>query len=161
MINLAKAKFPENTKGYSLDSIARKELWDNSLNYGHGTGHGIGHFLSVHEGPMSIRSEFNAEPIRAGQILTDEPGLYREGQYGIRIENVLVCKNHANSAFGQFLSFDKLTLCPIDKKLINRKLLNLEEVNWLNAYHKRVFSALKPYLKPEISNWLKIQCSSL
>lgn len=161
MIQLAKAVFPENTKGYSLDTLARKDLWSNGLNYGHGTGHGVGHFLCVHEGPMSIRPEYNSEPIREGQILTDEPGIYREGKYGIRTENVLVCKNERQSDFGRFLSFDTLTMCPIDRKLIDRKLLDDDEVNWLNSYHTKVFSELGRRLNPEVLAWLKIQCAPI
>jgi Xaa-Pro aminopeptidase len=161
MIQLAKAIFPENAKGHSLDILARKALWDNGLNYGHGTGHGVGHYLSVHEGPMSIRPEFNNEPIRAGQILTDEPGIYREGEYGIRTENVLVCGNKCNSDFGNFLSFDTLTLCPIDRELINSQLLTDDELNWLNDYHARVFKELGKYLRPEVQNWLNIKCAKI
>ena len=161
MIRLAKAIFPENTKGYSLDILARKDLWDNGLNYGHGTGHGVGHYLSVHEGPMAIRPEFNNEPIRAGQVITDEPGVYREGLYGIRIENVLMCKNEGHSDFGHFLSFETLTLCPIDRKLVNRQQLNADELNWLNDYHTRVKDELAPRLKPEVLKWLITQCAPI
>ncbi len=160
MINLAKAKFPENTKGYSLDIIARKELWNSRLNYGHGTGHGLGHYLSAHEGPMAIRAD-NLQIIKAGQILTNEPGLYRQNEYGIRIENALLCRNEQNSAFGKFLSFETLTMCPINRKLIRRELLTSDELQWLNTYHKRVLSALKPYLEPEVLNWLSIQCAPI
>lgn len=161
MIQLAKAVFPENTKGYSLDTLARKALWSNGLNYGHGTGHGVGHFLSVHEGPMSVRPEYNSEPIREGQILTDEPGLYREGEYGIRIENVLVCRNERQSDFGRFLSFDTLTLCPIDRKLVDRQLLDDDELNWLNKYHAKVITELGSRLNSEVLTWLKIQCAPI
>ena len=160
-IQLAKAIFPEHTKGYSLDILARKALWNNGLNYGHGTGHGVGHYLSVHEGPMAIRQEYNAEPIRAGQILSDEPGLYRTDEYGIRVENVLVCKVEPLVGSGNFLSFDTLTLCPIDRKLVNKQLMTSEELNWLNTYHARVISELGPRLKPTVLNWLIIQCAPI
>jgi Xaa-Pro aminopeptidase len=161
MIQLANVIFPDGTKGYSLDTLARKALWNNGLNYGHGTGHGVGHYLSVHEGPMAIRQEYNTEPIRAGQILTNEPGLYREGEYGIRIENVMVCKNERLSDFGRFLSFEMLTLCPIDRKLINRQLLTNIELDWLNAYHTSVFKKLSFYLLPDVQKWLRIQCAPI
>jgi len=160
-IQLAKAVFPENTKGYSLDILARKALWNNCLNYGHGTGHGVGHYLCVHEGPMSIRPEYNSEPIRAGQIITDEPGLYREGEYGIRIENVLVCKNECQSEFGNFLSFDTLTMCPIDRKLVNRLLLSDDEIIWLNSYHAKVLAELGSRLNSEVLEWMKAQCEPI
>jgi len=161
VIALAKAKFPVGTKGYSLDILARKSLWENSLNYGHGTGHGVGHYLSVHEGPVGIRPEFNRENIQKGQIITDEPGIYREGEYGIRIENVLLCQNGGSSEFGPFLSFDTLTMCPIDRRLIIRGLLNNEEINWLNIYHKRVLGALKSHLKADVLKWLTKQCAPM
>jgi len=159
MIQLAKAVFPENTKGYSLDTLARKALWSNGLNYGHGTGHGVGHFLSVHEGPMSIRPEYNAEPVRIGQVITDEPGIYREGEYGIRTENVMVCKAEFQTEFGNFLSFDTITRCPIDKKMIDLELLNNEEIEWLNTYHAKVVEELGKLLNPVVLNWLIIQCA--
>ena len=161
MIALAKVVFPVGTKGYSLDVLARKSLWEYGLNYGHGTGHGVGHYLSVHEGPVGIRQEFNRENIQNGQIITDEPGIYREGEYGIRIENVLLCKNESVSDSGQFLSFETLTLCPIEKRLINRKIMNNEEINWLNIYHKKVFRALKPHLKEDVVKWLAKLCAPL
>ena len=161
MIRLAKAVFPENTKGYSLDILARKDLWNNGLNYGHGTGHGVGHYLSVHEGPMAIRQEYNGEPICAGQIITNEPGLYREGEYGIRIENVLLCKDECKSDFGRFLSFDTLTLCPIDLKLVNVQLLTNEERIWINSYHKRVLTELESRLHKDLLIWLKCQCAPI
>lgn len=159
MIQLAMAVFPINTRGYSLDILARNALWNKGLNYGHGTGHGVGHYLSVHEGPMSIRPENNNEPIRAGQILSDEPGLYREGKYGIRIENVLVCNNECQTDFGSFLSFDTLTMCPIDRKLINPELLSIDELRWVNTYHNIVLTKLKPHLNREVLKWLTAQCA--
>jgi Xaa-Pro aminopeptidase len=161
MIQLAKAIFPENTKGYSLDVLARKDLWSKGLNYGHGTGHGVGHYLSVHEGPMSVRPDLNAEPIRAGQIITDEPGVYREGEYGIRIENVLMCQKECQTDFGSFLSFDTITLCPVDRKMVNRQFLTNDEIEWLNVYHARVLDELRPALTPECCEWLINQCAPL
>ena len=110
---------------------------------------------------MSIRSEFNNEPIRSGQILSNEPGLYRKDKYGIRIENVILCQNEINSTSEPFLSFETLTLCPIDRNLIKRELLNSEELNWINNYHKKVLRIMKPFLKPEVQKWLIIQCAPL
>ena len=161
MIQLANMVFPENTKGYSLDTIARKALWDNGLNYGHGTGHGVGHYSSVHEGPMAIRQEFNGEPIRIGQVLSDEPAIYRAGQYGIRIENVIVCKNYCETDFGKFLTFETLTMCPIDRRLVDPELMTDSELSWLNTYHERVYNELNFRLKPEVKKWLSAQSSPI
>ena len=114
MIALTNAIFPAGTKGAHLDILARKALWENGLNYGHGTGHGVGHFLNVHEGPMAIRQDFNENSIEPGMVLSNEPGLYREGEYGIRIENMIVCIEKQKTQFGTFYGFESLTLCPID-----------------------------------------------
>jgi Xaa-Pro aminopeptidase len=160
-IQLANTRFPENTKGYSLDIMARKALWDNGLNYGHGTGHGVGHFSSVHEGPMAIRQEFNGEPIRAGQVLSDEPALYRVGEYGIRTENVIVCQTDQETDFGRFLSFETITLCPIDRRLVDPELMTDIELKWLNNYHARVCRELSPKLNHEVNSWLSIQCAPI
>ena len=160
-IQLANAIFPENLKGYSLDILARKALWDNGLNYGHGTGHGVGHYSSVHEGPMAIRQEYNGEPIRAGQVLSDEPALYRVGEYGIRTENVIVCQTSRKTDFGTFLSFETITLCPIDRKLVNQNLLTDFELTWLNNYHSRVNKELSILLKAEVREWLSLQCAPI
>jgi Xaa-Pro aminopeptidase len=161
-ISLAKAVFPVGTRGYSLDPFARKPLWDNGMNYGHGTGHGIGYFLSVHEGPMSIRAEFNNEPIMERQILTNEPGIYREGEYGIRIENVILCKKHETVGFDNFLCFETISLCPIDHKLIEKDLLTNEEIDWFNKYHQKVYNCLAPLISdPAVVSWLKLQCVPL
>ena len=160
-IQLANVVFPENTKGYSLDIIARKALWDNGLNYGHGTGHGVGHFSSVHEGPMAIRQEFNGEPIRVGQVLSDEPALYRLGEYGIRTENVIVCQNYRETVFGKFLSFETITLCPIDRRLVEPELLTDSELTWLNDYHAKVNEELNSLLNPEVREWLSVQCAPI
>lgn len=161
MIGLANAVFPNGTKGHSLDILARNSLWKEKLNYGHGTGHGVGHYLSVHEGPMSIRTEINNEPISPGQILSNEPGIYREAEYGIRIENILLCTSAGENLGISFNSFETLTLCPIDRILINKSLLNSDEVKWINSYHKMVYSALKSSLKPDVLNWLKSKCTPL
>ncbi len=161
MIQLAKAIFPNQTKGNSLDILARKVLWDKCLNYGHGTGHGVGHFLCVHEEPVSIRKDSNQESVQEGNILSDEPGIYREGEYGIRIENLILCRKEEETEFGSFLAFDTLTLCPIDKKLINVNLLSNEEITWLNGYHSRVIEETGSYLEHDVFEWLKIQCSPL
>lgn len=161
-IALAMAIFPEGTKGYSLDSITRKPLWDRGINYGHGTGHGIGYFLSVHEGPMSIRSESNNEPIIAGHLLSNEPGIYREGEYGIRIENVMLCKKHQSNEFGGFLCFETLSLCPIDQKLIITGQLSKDEINWINHYHETVLSKISPLIADtDVLHWMKRQCEPL
>ena len=157
MIGLANAIFPEDTKGYSLDSFARKSLWDNGINYGHGTGHGIGHFLSVHEGPISIRQEYNPEPILEGQILSNEPAMYRTGQYGIRTENVILCEKRMSTEYGNFLGFETITLCPVDQKLVLPELLSAEERIWLNNYHQQVVNELSPLLDEPVKKWLSMQ----
>lgn len=155
MISLTMAKFPVNTRGYHLDILARKDMWKHGLNYGHGTGHGVGYFLNVHEGPMSIRQEFNDRVIEPGMVLSNEPALYRFGEYGLRTENIIVCIKDESTVFGDFLRFDTLTLCPIDIKAIDKSLLLPEETTWLNSYHQKVYRELKPFLHEELQDFLK------
>ena len=150
MISLTLAEFPLGTKGCHLDILARKPLWENGMNYGHGTGHGVGHFLNVHEGPMSIRQEFNEHQIEPGMVMSNEPAFYREGEYGIRTENMMVCVEKEKTAFGQFLGFETLTVCPIDTTLIKPELLNDREKSWLNSYHEKVKELLNPLLNKEL-----------
>ncbi len=154
MIALTNAVFPAGTKGCHLDILARKPLWENGMNYGHGTGHGVGHFLSVHEGPFAIRQEFNENAIEPGMVMSNEPAFYREGKYGIRTENMMVCIEKQETEFGKFLGFETLTLCPIDTTLIDLDLMNSEEKIWLNSYHKKVNTELKSLIKQELHGFL-------
>jgi Xaa-Pro aminopeptidase len=156
-IALATARFPRGTVGIQLDTLARQFLWQNATNYMHGTGHGIGHFLNVHEGPQNIRMEYNPTPLQPGMITSNEPGLYRANAYGIRIENLVLTIHEQSSEFGDFYAFETLTLCPIDKKLIEWSLLNEAEKEWLNKYHQKVFNLLSPSLSEEEKAWLKHQ----
>ena len=163
MINLAQAKFPEGSKGYQLDFVARRSLWENGLNYGHGTGHGVGFCLNVHEGPQSISPLFGTESktvIQAGMLISDEPAVYREGEYGIRIENLLICFEDEETEFGKFLRFETVSLCFIDKSLIDISLLDKREIEWINSYHSEVYEKLSPSLSPEEKIWLKDKTSS-
>lgn len=153
-INLALAVFPAGTRGTQLDVLAHLPLWQRGLNYLHGTGHGIGHFLNVHEGPHSIRTNEIPVPLEPGMLVTDEPGVYIEGKYGIRCENVLLCTPHSVTPMGQFLQFEALTLFPFDNKLIDPSLMDDRQLSWLNNYHARVYDTLKPYLDDEERHWL-------
>lgn len=155
MIALSQAKFTSGTKGSNLDILARKALWKHGLDYGHGTGHGIGYFLNVHEGPANIRHEHNKYSIIPGMIFSNEPGLYRENEYGIRIENVITCVESEENEFGKFYEFETLTLCPIDLNLIEKSLLTNKETDWINDYHKRCFNELSPFLDEEVRKYLK------
>jgi Xaa-Pro aminopeptidase len=154
-INLAMAKFPNGTRGYQLDFIARRAMWGSGMNYAHGTGHGVGYCLNVHEGPQSISPADNKTVIEAGMLTSNEPAIYREGEYGIRIENLILCYEDEETEFGQFLRFDTVSLCYIEKKLIDRSLLDQEEIDWLNSYHSEVYDKLSPYLSLEEKLWLK------
>ncbi|MEL7586079.1 MAG: aminopeptidase P family protein [Prolixibacteraceae bacterium] len=154
MISLTAAKFPAGTKGCNLDILARKAMWDEGINYGHGTSHGVGYFLNVHEGPMNIRQEFNEYPILPGMVLSNEPGLYREGQYGIRTENMMVCVKREKTGFGQFYGFETLTLCPVDLPLIDTKLLTPTEISWINSYHKWCYDELSPFVNNDEKHFL-------
>lgn len=154
MIRLSMARFPKGTRGSQLDTYARMALWSQGLNYGHGTGHGVGYFLNVHEGPQQIRPE-NHLPIEPGMVMSNEPGLYRPNAYGIRIENLIVCVEDETNDFGSFLRFDTLTLCPIDTKAIDIDMLSVREREWLNHYHQLVYFKLSPHLAPEHEQWLK------
>lgn len=158
-IALATAKFPCGTRGSQLDILARKAMWDLGLNYGHGTGHGVGHFLCVHEGPQSIRMEENPTLLEPGMILSNEPGLYREGKYGIRIENLIKVVLAEKTEFGQFLKFETLTLFPIDQELINWSMLSKSEIEWINNYHQRVYDILHKNLNEYGREWLNNKCS--
>lgn len=153
-IQLGMAKFPVNTRGSQLDILARKAMWDEGLNYGHGTGHGIGHFLNVHEGPQNIRMDENPITLVPGMIVSNEPGLYRAGEYGIRIENLVHVVPAEKSEFGQFYQFETLTLCYIDTKLIDKDMLTEKERKWLNDYHKWVYDTLSIYLSEKERKWL-------
>lgn len=160
-ISLAKCRFPQGTRGSQLDILARKALWDSGINYLHGTGHGIGHFLNVHEGPQSIRMEENPVALQPGMVISDEPGLYRTGEYGIRIENLILVKSDSETEFGRFYSFETLTLCPIDRNLVLTAMLSAREHAWLNKYHQMVYDRLSPYLNEEEKAWLKNKTAEL
>lgn len=153
-IQLGTAKFPVNTRGSQLDVLARKSLWDKGLSYGHGTGHGIGHFLNVHEGPQNIRMDENPITLVPGMIISNEPGLYRTGEYGIRIENLVHVIPAEKTEFGQFYQFETLTLCYIDTNLVDKDILSKKERKWLNNYHKWVYKTLSPYLSEKERKWL-------
>ena len=161
MIGLSSVRFPKNTRGAQLDLAARRFLWEHGKNYLHGTGHGVGHFLNVHEGPQSIRAEENPVALRPGMVVSNEPAVYVAGKYGIRIENLLACQYDCSTDFGDFYSFETLTLCPIETKAVDFELMTQEEIKWLNKYHKRVYDALAPELNAEERGFLELMCREL
>jgi Xaa-Pro aminopeptidase len=164
LISIASAKFPVGTRGYQIDILARKSLWDNGLNYGHGTGHGVGFCLNVHEGPVSISPAAQSETanrLEPGMVISDEPAIYREGEYGIRTENLIVCYRDEETEFGQFLKFETVSLCYIDKSLIDISLLDEKEIEWLNSYHQIVYNKLSPHLTSDEKEWLKTKTTPI
>ncbi|WP_459188948.1 aminopeptidase P family protein [Parabacteroides sp. APC149_11_2_Y6] len=154
-ISIAKCKFPAGIRGCLIDAFARKALWDAGINYLHGTCHGIGHCLNVHEGPQSIRMEENPVVLKPGMVMSDEPAMYRAGEYGIRTENMIVVREDSETEFGKFLSFETITLCYIDTSLVIASMLSVRELAWLNKYHQMVYEKLSPYLDEEEKAWLK------
>lgn len=161
MINLSLAKFPKGTRGASLDILARGPIFSVGKMYMHGTGHGVGHNLCVHEGPQSIRMEDNPVSFEPGMITSNEPAIYESGKYGIRIENLLLCKKWRENSFGEFNCFETLTLVPIDKAGIEISLLTAQELEWLNSYHKIVFEELSPRLNKSQQKWLAEKTSNI
>lgn len=160
-IAVAAARFPRGTSGAQLDSLARQPLWQEGLDYDHGTGHGVGSYLSVHEGPQRIAKNNNAQALLPGMILSDEPGYYKTGAYGIRIENLVVVKNDEAATERPCLGFEVLTLAPIDRTLIERELLSDDEAAWLNLYHQRVREKLLPMLDFSTRDWLNEVTSAI
>ncbi|HKL66674.1 MAG TPA: aminopeptidase P family protein, partial [Bacteroidales bacterium] len=157
-IDLSMAKFPLGTKGYQIEMMARKPLWDHGMNYGHGTGHGVGYFLNVHEGPQTIGSGASGDIktiIEPGMLLSDEPAIYREGEYGFRTENLILCTGDRETEYGKFLKFETLSLCYIDTSLIDKTLISWKELKWLNVYHEKVYNILSQLLPDDINRWLK------
>lgn len=154
-IQLELAKFPDGASGTQLDALVRECMWREGYNYLHGTGHGVGSYLSVHEGPHQIRMEWKPTPLRAGMTVTDEPGLYLSGKFGVRIENTLLIKDYQTTEFGKFLQMESLTLCPIDLTPVDFSMLQPEEIEWLDIYHRDVFEKLSPYLEGEDLEWLR------
>lgn len=160
-INLSLAKYPEGTRGSQIDVLARQFLWNNGLNYLHGTGHGVGCFLNVHEGPQNIRMEENPISLKEGMVTSNEPGVYRAGKHGIRIENLVLTVKDSLTDFGKFLKFETLTICPIDTKAIDTKLMNETELKWLNDYHSWVYSELELLLDEAHRTWLKTKTKAI
>lgn len=154
-LNLGNAVFREGTPGCSLDVLARKDMWSRGIDFNHGTGHGVGFLLNVHEGPHSIRKDLNPVALEVGMIMSNEPGVYRAGSHGVRIENLVVVQPKMSTDFGNFLCFKDLTLCPYDLDAVKVDMLNKDEVQWINAYHKEVFERLSPYLNEAEVSWLK------
>ena len=154
-IGIAKCKFPAGIRGCLIDAFARKALWDAGINYLHGTCHGIGHCLNVHEGPQSIRMEENPVILEPGMVMSDEPAMYRPGEYGIRTENMFLIRKDSETEFGKFLGFETLTLCYIDTKLVIPSMLSVREHAWLNKYHQMVYDLVSPHLTEEEKAWLK------
>ena len=154
-IDLATAVFPRGTAGCQIDALAREPLWKTRRNFGHGTGHGVGFFLGVHEGPQDIRQNFNSQPLLPGMICSDEPGIYREGMHGVRHENLVLVKELGDNEFGSWLGFETLTLCHFDTSCLEIELLTQDEVEWLNAYNERVYRTLSPRLNSAQVAWLR------
>ena len=160
MIDLSMAVFPRGTTGHQLDAFARMPLWRAHRNFGHGTGHGVGFYLCVHEGPQSIRFQPNPQPLLPGMLTSNEPAIYREGMHGVRHENIVLCKEAGTSEFAEWLEFETMTLCHIDTSAVLPELLGPEALAWLNAYNKRVYETLSEHLAPEIAQWLHTKCNS-
>jgi len=164
-IAVARIQFPKGTTGVQLDTLARMHLWQAGLNYGHGTGHGVGFFLNVHEPPQGITpSPVGARgttPFQPGMFTSNEPGFYKTGEYGIRIENLVLCVEGEETEYGKFYKFDTLTLFPIDTSLIKEEMLTQEEVDWLNNYHQEVYEKVSPALEPEEKKWLEDRCRAV
>ena len=161
MLRLSAAKFMQGTRGLQLDILARQALWNEGVNYACGTGHGVGYFNNVHEGPHSIGVGLIDQAIEPGMVVTNEPGVYLSGRYGIRIENILLCKEHCATEHGKFYQFEPLTLCPIDTRVVQKDLLGVEETAFLNAYHARVFEKLSPHLQGEDLQFLEHACRAI
>src|SRR5690606_16483152 len=155
MIDGETARFPKGSKGYQIDAITRKPLWDYAANYGHGTGHGVGYFLNVHEGPQVFNAANVPVEIEPGMITSIEPGIYRPGKHGIRIENLVLTVPDVSNEFGDFYTFETLTICYIDTAAVETALLDSRHISWLNKYNGRVFEMLKPYLNEEEISWLQ------
>lgn len=160
-IQLELCKFPRGASGTQLDALARKDMWRYGLNYMHGTGHGVGSYLNVHEGPHQIRMEYKPAPLVEGMTVTDEPGLYLAGRFGVRTENTLLIVPYKNTEFGSFLGFEPLTLCPIDLAPVKTEMLLPEEKEWLNAYHRTVYDRLSSLLEDEDREWLASACAEI
>ena len=160
-IQIELCKFPSGASGTQIDILARKDMWREGLNYLHGTGHGVGTYLNVHEGPHQFRMEWKPAPLVAGMTITDEPGIYLPDRCGARTENTLLIVPYKETEFGRFLQFESLTLCPIDKAPIVREMMLPEEIQWLNDYHQRVFDILSPHLSETESEWLRDACAPL
>lgn len=160
-IDLATAIFPTGTRGSQLDILARRPMLSHCINYMHGTGHGVGHFLNVHEGPQSVRKEENSITLKVGMVMSNEPAIYRTGKYGIRTENVIVVVPHNTSEFGEFLKFEPLTLFPIDTKCVIIDMLTSDQRTWLNNYHKYVYDILSPKLSPKEKVWLTLKTKQI
>lgn len=157
-INLAMVRFPMGTKGYQIEVLARKALWDKGMNYGHGTGHGVGYFLNVHEGPQTIGTGASGDlktMIEPGMLISDEPAIYREGEYGFRTENLILCVEDKETEFGKFLKFETVNLCYIDTLLVAKELMTDDEIKWLNDYHQLVYDILSQLLPENVKQWLK------
>ena len=160
-IQIELCKFPSGSSGTQIDILARKDMWREGLNYLHGTGHGVGTYLNVHEGPHQFRLEWKPAPLVAGMTITDEPGIYLPDRCGARTENTLLIVPYKETEFGKFLQFESLTLCPIDKAPIVREMMTQEEIPWLNDYHQRVFDTLSPHLSAEEAAWLREACKAI
>lgn len=156
-IALAKAVFPAGTAGCQIDALARAPLWNSKRSFGHGTGHGVGFYLNVHEGPQEIRQNFNRQALLPGMITSDEPGIYREGRHGVRHENLILCVDAGENDFGRWLRFEPLTLCHFDTSIIIKDLLDESEIKWLNEYNGKVFRTLSPRLPSDIAEWLRLK----
>lgn len=154
-IQLAMCKFPKGAAGTQMDILARSAMWREGLNYLHGTGHGVGSYLNVHEGPHQFRMEWMPAPFVEGMTVTDEPGIYLPDRFGVRIENTMIVEKYKTTEFGEFLQFDALTLCPIDTAPIDVSMLSDEEVEWLNSYHRRVYDAIAPHVSMDEREWLR------
>lgn len=154
-IQLAMCKFPKGAAGTQMDILARSAMWREGLNYLHGTGHGVGSYLNVHEGPHQFRMEWMPAPFVEGMTVTDEPGIYLPDRFGVRIENTMIVEEYKTTEFGEFLQFDALTLCPIDTAPIDVSMLSDEEVEWLNSYHRRVYDAIAPHVSMDEREWLR------
>ena len=164
-IALANARFPKGTRGNQLDVLARQFLWSEGMTYGHGTGHGVGHFMGCHEGPQNIRTDNNTNPLQLGNICSDEPGLYRANEYGIRIENLIAvreAKNLGAHATGEtFYEFETLTICYYDTRMIDMRRMTAQEIAWINTYHEWVYAEVAPHLTEKEAAWLKEKCKAL